>query len=141
MLQLLFGKDQHGLRERDVNHKDKQNFDAVLHIISGSHLLENISDAAGTKCYVKLIECIVESYLDKPLAPVQRIEKIWFALFFLRFWRQWILLHPSYTLKNNFINNNAFMCVELNAHALLTHLLTVRDSIIRIVTTFFYHGC
>ena len=82
MLQLLFGKDQHGLRERDVNHKDKQNFDAVLHIISGSHLLENISDAAGTKCYVKLIECIVESYLDKSLAPVQRIEKIWFSCAF-----------------------------------------------------------
>ena len=48
---------------------------------------------------------------------------------FLRFWRQWILLHPSYTLKNNFVTNNAFMCVEFNAHALLTHLLTVRDSI------------
>ncbi len=50
MLQLLFGED---LREKDVNHKDKQNFDDVLHIISGSHLLENISDAVGTKFYIQ----------------------------------------------------------------------------------------
>ena len=30
IIQVTFEKDQHGLRERDVNHKDKQNFDAVL---------------------------------------------------------------------------------------------------------------
>ena len=82
MLQLLFGKDQHGLRERDINHKNKQNFDAVLHIISGSHLLENISDAAGTKVYVTVMECIVETYLNKCLDPIQRIEKMWFAVIF-----------------------------------------------------------
>ena len=27
-----FGKDQHGLKIRDIDHKDKQNFDAVVHI-------------------------------------------------------------------------------------------------------------
>ena len=90
--------NQHGLKEKHVNHKDKQNFDAVLNIISGSHLLENISDAVGTKFYVKVIECVVDAYLDKSLDPIQRIEKMWFAVFFLRYWRQWILLHPDYTL-------------------------------------------
>ena len=34
MLQVNFGKDEHGLREHDINHKDKQNFNAVLNIIS-----------------------------------------------------------------------------------------------------------
>ena len=29
LLQQTFGKDQHGMRERDVSRKDKQNFDAV----------------------------------------------------------------------------------------------------------------
>lgn len=33
-----FGKDQHGLREKYLNHKDKQNFDAFLHISSESVL-------------------------------------------------------------------------------------------------------
>ncbi len=127
MIQHIFGKDQHGLTERDVNHKDKQNFDAVLHIIRASHLLENISDAAGTKLYIKIIECVVEAYLNKSLDPIQRIEKMWFAVLFLRYWRQWLLLHPNYTLANNFITNNAFRCVEFNAHALLTFLLTARS--------------
>ena len=36
MLQVYFGKDEHGLRERDINHKDKQNFNAVLNIIRAS---------------------------------------------------------------------------------------------------------
>ena len=30
MIQATFGKDVHGLRERDINPKDKQNFQAVL---------------------------------------------------------------------------------------------------------------
>ena len=34
MMQLTIGKDIHGLREKDINHKDKQNFEAVLHIYS-----------------------------------------------------------------------------------------------------------
>ena len=50
-----FEKDQHGLRERDVNHKDRQIFDAVMHIISASHLLDDISKATGTKLYTDII--------------------------------------------------------------------------------------
>ena len=34
-----FQKDQHGLRLKDINHKDKQNFQAVVNITSASHLL------------------------------------------------------------------------------------------------------
>lgn len=49
MIPIVFGKDQHGLRERDVNHRDKQNFDAVMHIIQASYLLDKIPDAAATK--------------------------------------------------------------------------------------------
>ena len=33
ILQTIFGKDVHGLRECDIDHKDKQNFNAALHII------------------------------------------------------------------------------------------------------------
>lgn len=47
MLQVSFGKDEHGLRERDIDHKDKQNFNAVLNIIRASPLLQNIPD---TEC-------------------------------------------------------------------------------------------
>lgn len=107
--------------------KDKQNYDAVLHIIRASELLDNIPDATGTKCYVEVMQSVVESYLNKSLDPLTRIEKIWYAVFFLRYWRQWILLCPQYTLKDNFITNNAYICIELNAHALM-FLMTVRDN-------------
>ena len=42
-----FSKDQYGLREKDINHKDKQNFEAVLQITSDSvmQLLTNMPDA------------------------------------------------------------------------------------------------
>ena len=105
MLQMSFGKDEHGLREKDIDHKDKQNYNAVLHIIRASHLLQNIQ---ATKQFVDIIQCVVDSYLDKKLNPIERINKIWYAVFFVRYWRQWIILHPQYSLKN-FITYNAYL--------------------------------
>ena len=35
------------------------------------------------------------------------------------------MLNSKYTLKENFITSNAYVCIELNAHALLTFLITV----------------
>ena len=71
---------------------------------------------------------MVDSYLDKKLDALSRLEKAWYAVFFMRYWRQWLLLKPEYTLNNNLITTNAYMCIELNAHALVTFLMTVRDS-------------
>ena len=44
-----FAKDQHGIRQQDLNHNDKQNFDAVTRITSSSvlTLLEKFPDAKG----------------------------------------------------------------------------------------------
>ena len=103
-----------------MDHKDKQNSDAVLNIIRCAPLLQNLPDALATKYYVEIIECLVDSYLSKDASPVEYIEKIWYATFFVRYWCEWVLLHPSYTLKDNFITQIAYMCIELNAHALLT---------------------
>ena len=127
MLQATLGKDEHGLRERDIDHKDKQNFDAVSHIIKAMPLLDRLPDALGTKEYITLIYYIVDSYLDKALHPLARIEKIWYATFFVRYWRSWILKHPKYTLQNNFITHNAYMCIEFNAHATITFLHSTKE--------------
>ena len=71
----------------------------------------------------------MDGYLDKSLHPLDRIEKLWYAAFFVRYWRKWLLLNKAYTLKDNFIISNAFMCIELNAHALIVFLLAVRDHV------------
>ena len=39
-LHAKYGKEQHFLREKDLNHHDRQNFDAVLHIINARLLLK-----------------------------------------------------------------------------------------------------
>ena len=121
------GKEQHFLRVKDLNHKDRQNFDAVQHIINACPLLQQISGSFGTKCYVEIIKNVVDSYLDKSLDVVSRLEKIWYATFFVRYWRRWILVNPMYTIKVNFISHNCYMCIELNAHALITYALSIRD--------------
>ena len=49
--------------------------------------------------------------------------------FFMRYWRKWLTLHPDFNIRNNFITRNAhIMCIELNAHALIYFLITLRDS-------------
>jgi hypothetical protein len=130
LLQKSFGKDQHGLREKDINVKDKQNYDAVLRMTSDSVLLlmDSIPDTKGTKMYLTMMRYINDSYLDKNITTAIRIKKAWTAVFFMRYWRQWILLNGKYTLKHNFITSNTYMCIELNAHALVLFLLKVRDS-------------
>lgn len=104
MIQVAFGKDQHGLRERDIDHKDKQNFNAVLNIIRASPL-EKILVAVGTKHYIDMIQCVVDSYLSKELDLLSCVGKIWYATFFLRYWRQWILLHRCISYKHISLHN------------------------------------
>lgn len=113
---------------RDLSHKDKQNYDAVLRMTSESVFssLSKITDAKGTVAYLDILRCAVNSYLDKGIAPLMRVEKIWYAPFFLRYWREWVKLHPNYTLGNNFVTHNAYMCIELNAHSLI-FLLTIQN--------------
>ena len=86
-------------------------------------------DGVGaTKCYIELIQNIIDSYLDKSLDPlVTRVQKMWYSPFFIRYWHQWILLHPHYTLRANFITHNCYQCVELNAHALITYILAIKN--------------
>ncbi len=127
MIVKLYGKEKHGLRTRDIDHRDKQNFDAVGHLIKASYLLDDLPDAVGTNYYINVMKSVVDSYLDKSLSPKQRIEEAWYAVFFLRYWRQWILQHPNFTLQKNFISSNAYMCVEINAHSLIAMIFLLRD--------------
>ena len=129
MLTNLYGKHEHGLRARDLNHKDKQNYDAVQRMIKASHLLKTIPEAVGTIVYIQLMESVVNSYLDKSSTPIDRIEEVWFATFFTRYWKKLILLHSTFTLAQNFITSNAYMCIEINAHSLLAFIITLRDKV------------
>ena len=58
-----FGKDEHGLKEGDFNHRDKQNYDAVLHLTSKSMfiLLSQIPDVRATGVYLEITQCVIDS--------------------------------------------------------------------------------
>ena len=76
-----FAKYQHGLRERDISHKDKQNYEAVIRMTSDSVM--EILMSMPTVVYLKLMKSITETFLDKSLDCLVRIEKAWHSIFIL----------------------------------------------------------
>lgn len=47
--------------------------------------------------------------------------------FFLRIWRAWLKSKNDYTISNNFITNNCYSCIEINAHSLIRLIVKFRD--------------
>lgn len=47
---------------------------------------------------------------------------------FLRIWRKWIADHPSLKIAENFITSNCYLCIELNAHALINICTNFREN-------------
>ena len=72
----LYGKDVHGIRKRDLDSRDKQNYAAIEHLIKASPLLESIPDAVATKIYLEIVDSFVNSYLDRSYSPSKRLGEI-----------------------------------------------------------------
>ena len=53
-----------------------------IRIINACPLLKDIPGACATKCFIVIVQNVVDSYLDKNLDVICRIEKIWYATFF-----------------------------------------------------------
>ena len=83
------------------------------------NLLHEIPDTEGTRAYLKIMNYSVTSFLCKVTDVKERLYRIWYVVFFLRMWKSWILSSKQYTLKDNFITNNAYTCIEINAHNLI----------------------
>ena len=89
------------IRTRD--HKDKRNFDAVLHITSDSvlTLLARITDAKGTTTHLSVIKRVVEIVTlkkDLILCPGWRTMV---CCLLLHYWHCWLLQSPNHTLGSN----------------------------------------
>lgn len=68
---------------------------------------------------------MLKSFTDELISAEERIYLIWYAVFFLRFWKRWICSSSFRT--RNFITSNAYMCIELNAHTLINAVIKCRD--------------
>jgi len=64
MISESFGKEVHNIRIKNLDHKDRQNFDAVNHLTNDTviNLLVRCG-YIGTKVYLTLIRCVVDSFL------------------------------------------------------------------------------
>lgn len=120
-----YPKNYHGMTLSTLNHADKMNFKSVQILISNKvqECLKLIEGSLATQIYLKLIQFILDSYLDKNLNILERNYKIWYSLFFIRQWRQWILSKKDspekYNLTYNFLTLNTYTCIEIDAHTML----------------------
>lgn len=130
LLQLV-PKQIHGLVYSDINPEDRQNYNS-LEKIMGDRVLDamkmNVADCDGTIMYLKLCRMITSSFNAPDLKPLERIYNIWNAVFFLRCWRMYITSSKEHSLKLNFISNNAYTCVEINAHNIIQIVRNLRST-------------
>lgn len=120
-----FPKNCHFLSSSTLNPLDKMNFKSVLKIISNDviNCLDYDKKTMATQTYLKVMQFVLDSFLDRGLKAVERVFKIWFSVFFLRQWRCWIKRSKEYNLTDCFITLNAYTCIEMNAHSMLMMIL------------------
>lgn len=53
---------------------------------------------------------------------------MWYPLFIIRIWREYILKENGFNLKDNFLTSNCYNCIELNAHSLVLILVYLKDN-------------
>lgn len=124
-----YSKDKHLLTETVLNPADRQNFSSAEKMCSAkvTDLLNvGVDGAEATSLYLQMMRNIMSAFMDPDLTPIQRIRAIWFPVFIMRIWRQYIVAHKQYTLKDNFMTTNCYCCVELNAHALILLIIHLK---------------
>lgn len=124
-----FSKDRHLLTQTALNPADRQNFDTVLQICSErvTDLLKlSVDGSEATVFFLETIREILDSFMNPNLKPLQRIKKIWYRVLVIRLWRRFISLHRNYSLTDNFLTQNCYSCIEINAHCLIFIILHLR---------------
>lgn len=126
-----FSKDHHLLTASVLNPLDRQNFQSVMRICDNrviNLLKKKVPRSEGTVKFLEILQNIIQSYMDQSLLPLQRINKIWYSIFILRIWREYILTNKDLTLKEKVVTSNCYICIELNAHSLVQCLLYLKKN-------------
>lgn len=100
------------MSDLDVN--DKMNVTAAENICK-PETIEEISKVPHTRelqLYLRLMRFPLDAYSFNNLNDVERIEKIWYAVFLARGWK-------SHSLANEFLSYPCYLSLELNAHSSL----------------------
>lgn len=114
-----------------LNPTDRQNFSSVLRMCSDKvrNLLKSkVENSQATVVFLEIMQNVLDSFMDKSLAPLDRVAKIWYSVFIIRIWKDFIKSHKKLKIKDCFLTSNCYSCVELNAHSLVLCLLYLKDS-------------
>lgn len=125
-----FSRDKHCLTESTLNPADKMNFEAVLRICDQRVIDLLRSSVAGSRATVKFLEIvknIIDSFMDANLKPLERIQKIWYSVFVLRIWRNFVVTSDKFNTSENFLTANCYSCIELNAHSMVLCMLYLKE--------------
>lgn len=122
-------KDQHFLTKTALNPVDIQNVDSAMKICDSKVvklLKKNVKDSDATSMFLQIMSDVTAAFIDEKLFPVERLMKMWHALFIVRIWRDFIKEHDGLTFKDNFMSSYCYYCIEQNAHSLVLILLYLR---------------
>lgn len=72
-------------------------------------LRKYVPGSEATVIFLQLLRDIIDSHRDQNLNPIQRIRKLWYNLFLIRIWRQFIVSHRNYKLIDNFLSSNCLL--------------------------------
>ena len=140
-------KFNHGLVISDLYVKDRQNFSSCFKISSENvlNLLDQNKAAAGTHCYLSILNSVIIAYIDRTTHVLDRVFHAWFVVFVSRFWWTWLRFkfanHGKSTVKNNkrpsltkieqhFMTYPAFYSIEINAHCFTYILLLIMNKVL-----------
>lgn len=130
MLIRKVSKSEHGLTRTDVCPEDRMNFASFQKMIDDrvvDSLKKYVKNSDATIMYLKICDEVTSCFLNVDLTPLDRVFRMWRAVFFLRIWRKFIVSHRSYNVNDNFITSNAYTCIEINARNLIVLIKRFRD--------------
>lgn len=123
-------KALHGLVYHDICPDDRQNFNSLKKImqpITREALAKIVPDSEATVEYIRICDEITSSLYDDNLSPLERLSLIWRSTFFLRAWRLNVQQANALKISDNFITQNTYQCIELNAKNLTILVKKFRD--------------
>lgn len=124
-------KDIHGLVASDILREDRQNFRSLEKLMENrvANALEKfVIDSEATIAYLNICKNATSCCLDSELNPLDRIFRIWNAVFVLRIWADFLYESDGYSVKENFISQNAYDCIEVNAICLTRLIMNLRNN-------------
>lgn len=125
-----FTKDKHNLSEYTLNPNDRQNFESVLRICDQrviDLLRSSVVGSSATIKFLEMIRDIIAAYMNISLSPLQRVNKLWYSTFLIRYWRNYVHQQKDLKLKENFLTQNCYSCIELNAHSIVLIILHLKE--------------